>query len=90
VKAHVLFAIPTLTTIHDLKLLTNLSCDHHYNLSKFQATHEYSTMWRNYKCFPKMGLFESNKMLSLSLHSSHKKFHTVRETEGTSAVELRP
>jgi len=37
VKAHVLFAIPTLTTIHDLKLLTNLSCDHHYNLSKFQS-----------------------------------------------------
>lgn len=67
---------PKINNYSWFEVINNLSCDHHYNLSKFQAIYEYSTMWRNYKCFPKMGLFKSNKKLSLSLHSSHKKFHS--------------
>lgn len=80
---------PNINNYSWFEVVNNLSCDHHYNLSKFQAIHEYSTMWRNYKCFPKMGLL--NLIKCYHCHFIQATWSsTIKEIEGTLVVELKP
>jgi hypothetical protein len=88
-KAHVLFAIPTLTTIHDLKLLTTY---HVIIITTFQSFKQSINIQQ---CGESTNVFQ--KWVSLNLIKCyHRHFiqatrsSTVRETEGTSVVELRP